>query len=151
MSSDIGRRIAAMREARGISLSELAAKCGENKQTIYKYEKGLISNIPLPKIEAMASALGCSPEELVGWRLEGIDGPLPSHTDPSLSSEDQAAFDMFSRYVYPIHSDEVRLIRTFRELDIEEKQFLHYAMDILVRTKRELQRKLKAPDNEEEK
>jgi Helix-turn-helix. len=47
--------------------TELAEAVGETKQTIYKYEHGVVTNIPLAKIEALAKALNCPPVALAGW------------------------------------------------------------------------------------
>jgi len=67
MVNDVGRRIAAIRVRRDLTQEQLGAMIGESKQTIYKYEKGIITNIPLPKIEKIAEALGCPPTVLAGW------------------------------------------------------------------------------------
>lgn len=70
----VGERIRALRTARGLSQVELAAAVGESKQTIYKYEASIITNIPLSKLEAIARALHVSPVELTDWGAEGADG-----------------------------------------------------------------------------
>ncbi|MDO4861711.1 MAG: helix-turn-helix transcriptional regulator [Eubacteriales bacterium] len=62
-----GDNIRALRLHRGLSQTDLAEAIGESKQTIYKYENGIITNIPLQKIEAIARVLRCTPESLVGW------------------------------------------------------------------------------------
>ena len=56
-----------LRKAKGLTLDELAAEVGTSKQTIHRYENGVISNIPPEKIESLAYALGTSPSELMGW------------------------------------------------------------------------------------
>lgn len=68
--STIGDRIADLRIRRGMTQSELGDAIGESKQTIYKYERGIIANIPLAKIEAIAKALRCPPVVLTGWDSE---------------------------------------------------------------------------------
>ncbi len=65
--STIGERITALRLDLGMTQTELAAAIGETKQTIYKYEHGIVTNIPLSKIEALARALRCPPVALTGW------------------------------------------------------------------------------------
>ena len=54
---------------------------GESKQTIYKYESGVVSNIPSDKIEAIANALDVSPAWICGWE-QGSETPIPSGFDP---------------------------------------------------------------------
>lgn len=67
MTVSVGLRIKSLREERGISQIELAEKIGVSKQNLYKYETGIISNIPSDKIEAIARALDVSPAEIMGW------------------------------------------------------------------------------------
>lgn len=62
-----GSRLKEIRKAKKMTLEELADAIGTSKQTIHRYENGIISNIPHEKIEGLAWALGCSPAELMGW------------------------------------------------------------------------------------
>lgn len=64
---DKGKRIRSAREACGMTQSELGAACGTGKQTIFKYENGLITNIPLDRIEKIAAATGVTPAYIMGW------------------------------------------------------------------------------------
>lgn len=63
----MGDRIRQRREYMEITASELADRVGESKQTIYKYENGIVENIPLEKLEAIAKVLDCNPADLTGW------------------------------------------------------------------------------------
>lgn len=63
----IGERIKEYRERKGITQEELASKIGTKKQTIYKYENNIITNIPSDKIEKIAGALDTTPVVLMGW------------------------------------------------------------------------------------
>lgn len=65
-----GQRIRQRREERGIKQSELARQIGASKQSLYKYEMGIVDNIPLSIIEKIAFALNCSPAYLAGWSEE---------------------------------------------------------------------------------
>ena len=62
-----------LRRAKHITLDELALAVGTSKQTIHRYENGVISNIPPEKVERLAAALGTTPSELMGW--DGISVP----------------------------------------------------------------------------
>ncbi len=64
-----------LRKAKGLTLDELALLVGTSKQTISRYEKGIISNIPPERVESLATALDTSPSELMGW-----DGELTPRT-----------------------------------------------------------------------
>ncbi len=62
-----GERIKQLRRERGYTLQRLAELVGTSKQTIQRYECGIISNIPPEKIEVLAASLGTSPSVLLGW------------------------------------------------------------------------------------
>ncbi len=63
----IGNRIKNLRLQIGLSQSELAEMMGTIKQTIYKYETGVITNIPSDKIEQLARIFKVSPSYIMGW------------------------------------------------------------------------------------
>ena len=63
-----GERIRKTREDQGITQVELAERIGESKQTLYKYEAGIITNVPAEKIELIAHILDVSPAWLMGWQ-----------------------------------------------------------------------------------
>ena len=56
-----------LRKSRGLTLDELAERVGTSKQTIHRYENGVITNVPPEKVESLAAALGTTPQELMGW------------------------------------------------------------------------------------
>lgn len=62
-----GERIKEARKAKGMTQEELAKACKTIKQTIYKYENNIITNIPSDKIELLAGALGVSEAYIMGW------------------------------------------------------------------------------------
>ncbi len=63
----VGERIKEVREKTGMSQVDFADKINVSKQTLYKYENNLITNIPSDKIEATAKVGGVSPAYLMGW------------------------------------------------------------------------------------
>lgn len=63
----IGQRIKECRELLKMTQESLANKIGTTKQTIYKYENDIITNIPPYKVELLAKALAISPAYLMGW------------------------------------------------------------------------------------
>lgn len=77
----VGKRIAARRKEMGMSQPELGALCGTTKQTIFKYENEIVTNIPLDRLEKIALALDVSPAYLMGWEsgenLPGNIQPMP--------------------------------------------------------------------------
>jgi repressor LexA len=62
-----GERLRELRKSKRMTLEDLAAEIGTSKQTIHRYENGIISNIPAEKIVLLAEALGTTPAALMGW------------------------------------------------------------------------------------
>ena len=80
-----GERIKHLRKIYKLTLDDLADRLGTTKQTVFKYENDIVTNIPSDKIEALASILHTSPAYLMGWEEkqnikvhQNIDIPLYS-------------------------------------------------------------------------
>lgn len=65
MSKVMGQRIHDKREAAGLTVEELADKIGVSRQTVYKWEKGMVKNIDRDYIGKMASIFHCEPDWLM--------------------------------------------------------------------------------------
>ena len=76
----IGDRIRNLRIKSDLSQTELAEKIEVSKQTLYKYEKNIITNVPSVKVEALAEALKTTPAYLMGW----TDDPRDYENDPDI-------------------------------------------------------------------
>ena len=79
-----GERLRALREKVGLSQVEAAEKIGVSKQTLYKYEKNIITNIPSDVIEKIAFIYDTSPAFILGWeeRARQIGEELSKQTKP---------------------------------------------------------------------
>lgn len=66
----IGENIKRNRLLKDMTLEELSQKVGVSRQTLSRYETGVINNIPSDKIEALALALGTTPGILMGWETQ---------------------------------------------------------------------------------
>ena len=69
----IGEKIRSERIRLGLSQDEIAKQLNTTKQAIYKYESGVVTNIPTDKIELLSKIFGVSPSYLVGWEDESTD------------------------------------------------------------------------------
>ena len=67
----IGDRIRYYRELAGLTMEELAKKTGVQKSAINKYEKGVVTNIPINRVVLIAEALGIEPVALTEWEHPG--------------------------------------------------------------------------------
>lgn len=65
-----GQRIKSKRESLNISQTDLAKMIGVSKQTLYKYEQDIITNIPSDVIERLSEHLECTPAYLMGWDMK---------------------------------------------------------------------------------
>ena len=80
----IGNRIKKAREALNITQEELAQSIGTTKQTIYKYENNIVTNIPSDKIEGISNILHVSPSYLMGWSNSGLTSAIDGITNISV-------------------------------------------------------------------
>lgn len=75
-------RLHAARKQAGLTLDEVAKKVGVSRQTIHRYETGIINNVPSDKIEKIALVLNTTPAELMGWGEPQTHGkPMPVTID----------------------------------------------------------------------
>ena len=88
----IGQRIRTARERKDMTLDEVAKRCNTTKQTIFKYENEIVTNIPYDKIVLLATALDVSPSYLFGW-----DEKKDSPTELQLSEGEKMLLDLFNR------------------------------------------------------
>lgn len=83
----VGERLKQLREQLGMSQVDFATKINVSKQTLYKYENNIITNIPSDKIESAARICNVSPAYIMGW---GNDlSPITSDTSPELTARDE--------------------------------------------------------------
>lgn len=98
----IGKNIRQLREARQMSLEDVAKMCGTTRQTIYKYENEIITNIPYDKILLLSSALNTTPADLFDWKS--------NHDDNKISLDGT-----------PLTEGEVAFIRLLRRVPVEDR------------------------------
>ena len=96
-----GERIKYYRERKGLTQAELGKLCGVSYQTIQKYEKDIVTNLPLEKVKRLAIALGVSPGVIGGWSTEEDDAKanLIKSIDASLNELDQSKLEEALRYL----------------------------------------------------
>lgn len=99
---DKGSRIKSAREAAGLTQEELGLLCGTTKQTIFKYENNIVTNIPTDRMEKIAEILNVTPAYLMGW--EGL--ALESIVEDNKSGRTAAVEELRRTYgtEHSIHS-----------------------------------------------
>lgn len=89
----IKENIKSKRAERQMTLEELAKQVGVSRQTIQRYESGVISNIPSDKIELIADALNTTPAYLMGWTDSDTDNENHKvYADIKAHSHDEAIY-----------------------------------------------------------
>lgn len=88
----VGLRIRTAREKKNLTLEELAKRCETTKQTIFKYENEIVTNIPYEKIVLLSKALDVSPSYLFGW-----DEKKESPSEPQLTEGEKLMLDLFRK------------------------------------------------------
>ena len=63
----LGNNIKYARKAAGLTQEDIAREFGVSKQTVQKYESGIITTISSDKIEIIAILLRTTPAKLMGW------------------------------------------------------------------------------------
>ena len=81
----IGRNIYHARKLSGMTLEELSKHIGISRQTLSRYENGIIGNIPSDRIEKIAIALNVSPAQLMGWEEMSGNPEEEYYTDPAVN------------------------------------------------------------------
>lgn len=114
MSKTIGERIKTAREAKGMSQEDLGKSFGATKQTVYKYETGIITNIPLDNLEKMAVALGVSSAYLAGW--ENTDEYRALHR----IAEDMYTAKAPGRMAEDLSAEELEIVSILRKMSPEQ-------------------------------
>ena len=107
----VGDRIKELRLKLGLSQVDFADKINVSKQTLYKYENNIITNIPSDKVEAAAKLGNISPSYLMGW--ENVDWDLLQK-----QKESRKRF----AYVYNIQYFEKQMLDSFSKLNDENKK-----------------------------
>lgn len=78
-----------------MSYQELANKTGLSKSTLQRYETGAIKNMPIDKLEILASALNVSPAYLMGWENVDIQNEL-NKTKNNISIKERKLLNSFN-------------------------------------------------------
>jgi transcriptional regulator with XRE-family HTH domain len=102
----VGKRIALAREQKNMTLEEVAKLCETTKQTIYKYENEIVTNIPYDKIVLLSKALDVSPSYLFGWEEK-----KSSPSEPELTEGEQLMLKLFRQIPEDSQAEALELLR----------------------------------------
>ena len=112
----IGTKIRELREARGMSLEDVAKLCGTTRQAIYKYENEIVTNIPYDRIILLAKALNTTPAQLFDW--EESDDKKISSDELQLTEGEKALIKLLRRV--PASEQPIAIEKILSALDNQE-------------------------------
>lgn len=72
----IGERLKQLRLDHDFTLEEVSKQLNFSRQTLQRYESGVITNIPSDKIEGLAKIYNVSPAYIMGWNEESSSDRL---------------------------------------------------------------------------
>jgi repressor LexA len=106
MEKGMAQRIRELRQARDLTLEQVADVVGVGKSTVRKWETGMIANMKRDKIASLAKALGTTPEYLMGW-----DEKEDSPSEPQLTEGEKLMLELFRRIPEDRQSAALELLR----------------------------------------
>ena len=96
MSETMANRIRELRQAKGLTLEQVASVVGVGKSTVRKWETGMIANMRRDKIADLAKALGTTPAYLMGWKEEEKENKK-APDELQLTEGEKMLLDLFNR------------------------------------------------------
>ena len=121
---EIGQKIKALREEKGMTLEDLGNKVGVGKSTVRKWETGMIANMRRDKILKVADALGTDPAYLMGWE--------PNTTQSSNKGNFPEVYEKSNENIVQFQAQHIKLISIYEKLSpINQKKVFHYSENLL--------------------
>lgn len=112
-----GEKIKELRRDLGLSQVELARKIGVSKQTLYKYENDIITNIPSDKIMRLSEELGSTPAFLMGWYEDKYQ-----LTDSTILSDKQIQFNAYSKEIMETDEKFMDVVIAYYTMSAKDKE-----------------------------
>ena len=106
-----GERIKKLRIDKGITQEEMAKLLCTTKQTISKYENGVVTNIPSDRIESIAKLLGTTPEYILGWEKVQKNNDVLS--DIIIKAKKDKNFFMLLETINQYDADKIKMLSAF--------------------------------------
>ena len=114
----IGDNIRKLRKQHGYTQEYLAEVAGTTKQAIYKYETGIVTNIPTDKIEKLSALFGVSPSYLMGWEEE--QPPIPD----GLTEDERFWVEIYRKVSPEVQDLLITMVSSFDQQSDEARQML---------------------------
>lgn len=91
-----------------LTLEDVSKYIGVSRQTVYKYENGIITNVPSDKIEGMAELFKTTPAALMNW---------------GEAEDSEIVLGSILKHAKEIDGEEMEeLLRRFKKLSTEDRK-----------------------------
>ena len=131
---NMARKIKELRQAKGLTLEQVATVVGVGKSTVRKWETGMIANMKRDKIAALAKALGTTPAYLMGWEEDTTTKALPNES-ANLTDEEQKWLELFRQLPESSQSAALLLFDLFEKVPEENQQMVLGMIQVALRKK----------------
>lgn len=112
-----GLRLKHLREMKLLSQTDASRYLGVSKQTLYKYENDIITNIPSDVIERMAALYETTPAYIMGWEPSDILQDTEVPTKAKIQNEKaEKAVEIYNQIMELPEKDQEELFSYLRYL-----------------------------------
>lgn len=108
-----GERIKLLREKANMTQEELAKLLNTTKQTIYKYEQSVVTNIPSDRVERIAEVLNSTPAYIMGWEANKPETSkkIDATTDVLIRMETDKQYSELVLTLYKMDNDKLLAVK----------------------------------------
>ena len=108
-----GERIKLLREKANMTQEELAKLLNTTKQTIYKYEQSVVTNIPSDRVERIAEVLNTTPAYIMGWQSDTPETSkkIDATTDVLIRMETDKQYSELVLTLYKMDDDRLSAVK----------------------------------------
>ena len=108
-----GERIKLLREKANMTQEELAKLLNTTKQTIYKYEQSVVTNIPSDRVERIAEVLNTTPAYIMGWEANKPETSkkIDATTDVLIRMETDKLYSELVLTLYKMDNDKMLAVK----------------------------------------
>ena len=108
-----GERIKLLREKANTTQEELAKLLKTTKQTIYKYEQSIVTNIPSDRVERIAEVLNSTPAYIMGWESDKPETSkkIDAATDVLIRMETDKQYSELVLTLYKMDNDRLSAVK----------------------------------------
>lgn len=125
-SETVGERLKRLRKEHGLTREVVAKTMGTSAQTIYKYETGMITNIPGDKVEKLAALYQVTPAYIMDWDMSSDVKTCtsrkktypPESLDLTHLSKDQMI--LYKGKVYTLNDEDIQKVQLALDLALFE-------------------------------